>query len=88
MSLGQSGVATAILRQGRNFDTGKEKETIAVLGYGIQGRAQSGNLSDSGFKVIVGLRKSGKSSVSAKADGHRVMEVAEAAKNWRISFTC
>ena len=58
----------------------QKKETIAVLGYGIQGRAQSGNLSDSGFKVVVGLRKGGKSWDLAKADGHRVLEVVDAAK--------
>jgi ketol-acid reductoisomerase len=58
----------------------QKKETIAVLGYGIQGRAQSGNLSDSGFKVVVGLRRGGKSWELAKADGHRVLEVVEAAK--------
>jgi len=58
----------------------QRKETIAVLGYGIQGRAQSGNLADSGFKVIVGLRRGGKSWDLAVADGHKVMEVAEAAQ--------
>lgn len=58
----------------------QRKETIAVLGYGIQGRAQSSNLSDSGFKVVVGLRRDGKSWELAKTDGHKVMEVAEAAK--------
>jgi ketol-acid reductoisomerase len=58
----------------------QRKETIAVLGYGIQGRAQSGNLSDSGFKIVVGLRRDGKSWDLAQADGHKVMEVAEAAK--------
>jgi len=58
----------------------QKKETIAVLGYGIQGRAQSGNLSDSGFKVVVGLRRGGKSWDLAVADGHKVMEVKEAAK--------
>ena len=58
----------------------KKNEVIAVLGYGIQGRAQSSNLSDSGFKVIVGLRKGGKSWDLAKSDGHTVMEVEEAAK--------
>lgn len=58
----------------------QRKETIAVLGYGIQGRAQSGNLADSGFKVVVGLRPGGKSWELAKADGHKVMEVTEAAK--------
>ena len=80
MSLGQSGVATAIYDKDVTSTQVKKKETIAVLGYGIQGRAQSGNLSDSGFKVIVGLRRSGKSWDLAKADGHKVMEVAEAAK--------
>jgi ketol-acid reductoisomerase len=58
----------------------RRKETIAVLGYGIQGRAQASNLADSGFKVIVGLRRGGKSWNLAEADGHRVMEVPEAAK--------
>jgi len=58
----------------------KKNEVIAVLGYGIQGRAQSSNLSDSGFKVIVGLRKGGKSWDLARRDGHTVMEVEEAAK--------
>jgi len=58
----------------------RKNEVIAVLGYGIQGRAQSSNLSDSGFKVIVGLRKGGKSWDLAKNDGHTVMEMEEAAK--------
>src|SRR5208283_5376240 len=58
----------------------KKNEFIAVLGYGIQGRAQSSNLSDSGFKVIVGLRRGGKSWDLAKSDGHTVMGVEEAAK--------
>ena len=29
-------------------------ETIAILGYGVQGPAQSLNLRDNGFKVIIG----------------------------------
>jgi ketol-acid reductoisomerase len=58
----------------------KKNETVAVLGYGLQGRAQASNLSDSGFKVIVGLRKNGKSWDLAKKDGHKVMEVEDAAK--------
>lgn len=32
-------------------------ETIAILGYGVQGPAQSLNLRDNGFNVIVGQRK-------------------------------
>ena len=50
----------------------QKNEVIAVLGYGIQGRAQASNLADSGFKVIVGLRKDGKfmgSGESRRAQG-------------------
>ncbi|MCA4900675.1 MAG: ketol-acid reductoisomerase, partial [Cytophagales bacterium] len=32
-------------------------ETIAIIGYGVQGPAQSLNLRDNGFNVIVGQRK-------------------------------
>ena len=32
-------------------------ETIAVIGYGVQGPGQSLNLKDNGFNVIVGQRK-------------------------------
>lgn len=58
-----------------------KNETVAVIGYGIQGHAQSNNLKDSGIKVIVGLRKGGKSWEQAKKDGHDVREVGEATKN-------
>ncbi len=34
-------------------------ETVAVLGYGVQGRGQSLNLKDNGVKVIIGLREQG-----------------------------
>ncbi|MEM2650408.1 MAG: NAD(P)-dependent oxidoreductase, partial [Candidatus Nitrosocaldus sp.] len=54
-------------------------ETVAVLGYGIQGNAQANNLRDSGIKVIVGLRK-GKSYEQAVKDGHDVRSVSEAVK--------
>ena len=55
-------------------------QTIAVLGYGIQGAAQASNLKDSGLNVIVGLRKGGSSWQQALDDGHNVMEVSEAAE--------
>jgi ketol-acid reductoisomerase len=32
-----------------------KNQTIAIIGYGIQGRAQASNMKDSGLKVIVGL---------------------------------
>ena len=35
-----------------------QDDVIAVIGYGVQGPAQSLNLRDNGFKVIVGQRKS------------------------------
>jgi ketol-acid reductoisomerase len=53
---------------------------IAVLGYGSQGRAHALNLKDSGFDVVVGLRKSGASWKKAKRDGLAVAEPIEAAK--------
>ena len=55
-------------------------ETIAVIGYGIQGAAQASNLRDSGLKVVVGLREGGKSWAKAKSEGHKVMTVPEAVK--------
>jgi ketol-acid reductoisomerase len=57
-----------------------KNQTVAVIGYGIQGRAQASNMKDSGLNVIVGLRKGGKTWKQAQAEGHKVMEVAEAAK--------
>ncbi len=44
-------------------------ETIAIIGYGVQGPGQSLNLRDNGFNVIVGQRKGGKSWDKAIADG-------------------
>jgi ketol-acid reductoisomerase len=52
----------------RALETLKD-ETIAVIGYGIQGPGQSLNLRDNGFKVIVGQRKGSKSWDKAVADG-------------------
>jgi ketol-acid reductoisomerase len=46
-----------------------EKDTMAVIGYGSQGRAQSLNMKDNGLKVIVGLRKGGVSWKMAEKDG-------------------
>ena len=53
-------------------------QTIAVIGYGIQGNAQSNNLKGSGLKVIVGLKEGGESWKKAKADGHEVMPISKA----------
>src|SRR3954454_5537570 len=46
------------------------KETIAVLGYGVQGRSQSLNMKDNGVGVLIGLReKGGRSWDLALQDG-------------------
>jgi ketol-acid reductoisomerase len=44
-------------------------ETVAVLGYGVQGRGQSLNMRDNGVRVIVGQRKGGKAYDTAVQDG-------------------
>ena len=63
-------------------------ETIAVLGYGVQGPGQSLNLRDNGFNVIVGQRKGGKSWDKAVADGwvpgETLFEIEEACKKATI----
>ena len=46
-----------------------KNETIAVLGYGIQGPGQALNLRDNGFNVIVGQRKDSKTWNKAIKDG-------------------
>ena len=57
-----------------------EGKTIAVIGYGSQGRAQSRNMADSGADVVVGVREGGKSWDLAKEDGMTVMSIEDAAK--------
>ena len=54
-------------------------KTIAVIGYGSQGRAHSLNLKDSGYDVVVGLYEGSPSKAKAEADGLRVTSVADAA---------
>ncbi len=44
-------------------------ETIAVIGYGVQGPGQALNLKDNGFNVIIGQRKESATWDKAVADG-------------------
>jgi ketol-acid reductoisomerase len=62
-----------------NLDDVKN-DRIAVIGYGIQGRAQANNMKDSGLDVLVGLRQGGKSWDLATKEGHKVMTAAEATR--------
>jgi len=57
-------------------------KTIAVIGYGIQGKAQAANCRDSGLAVIVGTRpaEESPSRAQAKADGFEAMSVADATR--------
>jgi len=45
------------------------KETVAVLGYGVQGRGQSLNMKDNGVNVLIGLRDKGRGWDLAQQDG-------------------
>ncbi|MBR1611009.1 MAG: ketol-acid reductoisomerase, partial [Methanobrevibacter sp.] len=56
-----------------------EGKTIAVIGYGSQGRAQSRNMADSGANVIVGVRENGSSWNLVKEDGMTVKTIEDAA---------
>ena len=62
---------TVVTREEFTLDHAREvlkDETIAVIGYGVQGPGQSLNLKDNGFNVIVGQRQ-GKTFEKAIADG-------------------
>jgi len=64
--------------------TSLAERQVTILGYGSQGRAHALNLKDSGFNVVMGLRRDGASWAQAEADGLAVMEPAEAVKNAAI----
>ena len=65
-----------------------KNETIAVIGYGVQGPGQSLNLRDNGLNVIVGQREGSKSWEKAVADGwvpgETLFEIEEAAERATI----
>jgi ketol-acid reductoisomerase len=55
-----------------------QDKVIAVLGYGIQGRAWAMNLRDSGLKVVVGDES--RTHKNAEDDGWEVMSLADATR--------
>lgn len=65
-----------------------KNETIAVIGYGVQGPGQALNLKDNGFNVIVGQRKNSKTWDKAVADGwvpgKTLFEIEEACQKGTI----
>jgi ketol-acid reductoisomerase len=64
------------------------EETVAVLGYGVQGPGQALNMRDNGIQVIVGQREGGASWERAVADGfvpgETLFAVEEAARRGTI----
>src|SRR5476649_2623777 len=68
-----------------NINDIKDK-TIAVVGYGIQGRGQALNLRDSGLKVIIAQRPGGPNYDKAIKDGFKPMTVEEATKKADVIF--
>src|SRR6188474_3718801 len=65
-----------------------KNETIAIIGYGVQGPGQALNLKDNGFNVIVGQRKGSKTWDKAVADGwvpgETLFEIEEALEKGTI----
>ncbi len=59
--------------------------TVAVIGYGNQGRSQALNLRDSGLRVVVGNRRDG-ALEEAERDGFEVLPIAEAAGRADVVF--
>ncbi|MDR3616396.1 MAG: ketol-acid reductoisomerase [Candidatus Obscuribacterales bacterium] len=55
-------------------------KTVAVIGYGSQGRAHAMNLRDSGVNTVVGAREGGKAWKQSTEDGFKPVSPAEAAK--------
>lgn len=82
---------TVVTREEYPLSKAKEilkDETLAVIGYGVQGPGQSLNLRDNGFNVIVGQRKESSSWQKALDDGwvegENLFEVDEACNRGTI----
>ena len=56
-------------------------KNVTIIGYGSQGHAHAQNLSDSGIRVTVGLRKGGASWSKAEKAGLNVAQIVDAVKS-------
>jgi ketol-acid reductoisomerase len=61
-------------------------KTVAIIGYGIQGRGQALNLRDSGVNVVIGQRPGGPNYAQAKQDGFKPVSAADAAKQGDVTI--
>ena len=59
-------------------------ETIAIIGYGVQGPAQSLNLRDNGFNVIVGQRSKERAIKDGWVPGKTLFDIDEAVRRGTI----
>lgn len=59
-------------------------ETIAIIGYGVQGPAQALNLRDNGFKVIVGQRTKDRAIKDGWVPGKTLFDIDEAVRRGTI----
>ncbi len=57
-----------------------QNKTIAIIGYGIQGRGQALNLKDSGLKVIIGQREGSPNYDQAVKDGFKPVDAQRASQ--------
>lgn len=73
-------MATIYYDSDANFDLLKDR-TVAIIGYGAQGRAQALNLQDSGANVIVGLYEGSRSKSRAEEEGLTVRTVEHASES-------
>jgi len=61
-----------------------KNETIAVIGYGVQGPAQALNLRDNGFNVIVGQRSKERAIKDGWVPGKTLFDIDEAVRRGTI----
>lgn len=80
-----------VTREEFSLDKAREvlkDETVAIIGYGVQGPGQALNLRDNGINVIIGQRKDSKTWDKAIADGwvpgKTLFEIEEAAEKGTI----
>lgn len=59
-------------------------KTVAIIGYGSQGRSQAQNMRDSGINVIIGARPSGSSWKRATDEDFEVYSIPEATKKANV----
>src|SRR5258707_8441053 len=61
-----------------------KNETLAIIGYGVQGPAQALNLRDNGFNVIVGQRSKDRAIKDGWVPGKTLFDIDEAVRRGTI----